>query len=81
MPLFCRSQDKTIDSLKRLLSTATTDSARFLLAYDIGSNFKIVHFDSALYYLNKALPLAQKNAKKLNEARALSYKGFLLNRL
>lgn len=81
MPLFCRSQQSTIDSLKRLLPIATTDLARFQLAYDLCSKYKIVHFDSALYYLNKALLVAQKNAKKINEASALTQIGFVLNKL
>jgi len=81
MPLFCCSQQPTTDSLKRLLQTAATDSARFQLAYNLGSNYKIVNFDSALYYLNKALLIAQKNAEKINEASALTQIGFVLNKL
>jgi hypothetical protein len=81
MPLFCRSQQRTIDSLKRLLATATTDSARYKLADNIVYNYRFTRYDSALYYTGKALLLAQKNGKKLNEAQALTYKGFLLNRL
>jgi two-component system NtrC family sensor kinase len=81
VPLFCRSQEQTIDSLQRLLTTATTDSARYRITYYIGYNYNNTHYDSALYYTNKALFLAQKNGKKLNEAEALYIKGFLLSRL
>ncbi|WP_297823387.1 ATP-binding protein [Segetibacter sp.] len=81
MPLFCCSQQRTIDSLKQLLPTATTDSARFQLFSNIVSNYRATHYDSALYYTNESLLLAQRNGKKINEARALAHKGFLLNRL
>jgi len=81
MPLFCRSQQQTIDSLERLLPTATTDSARYWITYDLLNIYAYSHYDSALYYTNRALLLAQKNGKKINEAEALYFKGFLLNRL
>ena len=81
MPLFCSSQQRTIDSLKQLLPTAATDSARYRLTSNIASNYSAANYDSALYYTNKALSLAQKNGRRINEARELSRKGFLLNRL
>jgi hypothetical protein len=78
MPLFCCSQQKTIDSLKRLLSTATTDSARYQITGNMASNYSATRYDSGLYYTNKALLLARKNGKKINEASALAQTGFLL---
>jgi len=81
LPVCCRSQQSTIDSLERLLPTATTDSARFRLTSNIASKYGVTPYDSALYYTNKALFLAQKNGKKINEAEALYRKGFLLNSL
>src|SRR4051812_30575196 len=82
MPLFCYSQQRTVDSLERLLPSATTDSARFRLLYPIGLNYHYINnYDSALFYYNKSLLLAQKNGKKLNEAEVLAVKGFLLERL
>jgi signal transduction histidine kinase len=81
MPLFYHSQQQNIDSLERLLPTATTDSTRYELFYNIASAYSYTHYDSALYYVNKALVFAQKNGKKLNEAAALSRKGYVLNRL
>src|SRR5689334_17180419 len=80
MPLFCSSQQRTIDSLEDLLSTVTTVLARFQLTYDIGLNYRLIHRDSGLYYMNRALLLAQKNKKKINEAAVLTQIGFLLNK-
>jgi len=81
LPVCCFSQQRTIDSLERLLPTASTDSAGFLLSYNIGNKYIFTDYDSALYYTNKGLLLAQKNGKKLNEAAALNQKGFVLERL
>jgi len=81
LPVCCYSQQRAIDSLERLLPTATTDSARYRTTYYIGYNYTNTHYDSALYYTNKAFFLAQMNGKKLNEAEALYIKGFLLHRL
>jgi two-component system NtrC family sensor kinase len=81
LPVCCYSQQRTIDSLKRVLATATTDSAKYELSGNIAYSYQSTHYDSALYYSEKALSLARKNRKKINEARELSQKGFLLNRL
>src|SRR5690349_12841862 len=81
LPVCCYSQQYTIDSLQRLLTTVTTDSARYRITYYIGYIYGSTQYDSALYYIHKALLLAQKNGKKLNEAAALSGEGFQLNRL
>jgi len=80
-PLFCHSQQRTIDSLKGLLAIATTDSARYQLTSDISYSYQNTRYDSAFIYNDKALFLAQKNGKKINEAAALSTKAWLLNRL
>ncbi len=81
MPVFCNSQQKNIDSLEKLLPSAATDSARFQLLYQIGFNYCTINYDSALFYCDKSLLAAQKGGKKLNEASALNFKGFLFNRL
>jgi tetratricopeptide (TPR) repeat protein len=81
LPVCSYSQQQTIDSLKRLLPRVTTDSARFKLLYQIGHDYYATNYDSGLIYAEKSLLVAQKNGKKLNEAEALSLKGFLLTRL
>jgi hypothetical protein len=78
--VFCNSQQKNIDSLEKLLPSAATDSARFQLLYQIGFNYCTINYDSALFYCDKSLLAAQKGGKKLNEASALNFKGFLFNR-
>ena len=81
MPLFCCGQERTLDSLIGLLPTATTDSARYRLTSDIAYYYGRTNYDFALYYTKKALFLARKNGKKINEANALTSKGFISNRL
>jgi signal transduction histidine kinase len=81
LPVCGFSQQRTIDSLQRLLPTATTDSARYWITFNIGYYYEYTDYDSALHYIDQALLLAQKNGKKINEASVLSDKGFILSRL
>ena len=81
IPLFCCSQQSIVDSLERLLPSTTTDSARFRLLYQIGFSYRYINYDSALFYADKSLLVAQRNRKELNVAVALSAKGFILSRL
>jgi hypothetical protein len=79
LPVWCPSQQRAIDSLQRLLATATTDSARYQLTSNIAYNYGTTDYDSALYFTNKSWLLAQKNGMKLNEASALASKGYIVS--
>jgi two-component system, NtrC family, sensor kinase len=81
VPMFCNGQLSHLDSLKKLIPSASTDSARLKLMAQIGFDYYSINYDSAFFYTNKSLILAQKNRKKLNEAALLSQKGVILNSL
>jgi signal transduction histidine kinase len=81
LPVCGFSQQRTIDSLQRLLPTATTDSAQFALSIFISNNYQFINYDSALFYADKSLLIAQRNRKELNVGNALSTKGYILSNL
>ncbi len=55
---FCRSQIN-ISVLKKRLETATSDSARYQVNYDLGTAYREVNIDSTLYFLTQSLRIAQ----------------------
>lgn len=55
------AQNKEIDSLKRVLSVAKTDTTKVRLLNNIAFGFREKNGDSTLFYANKALLLAKKN--------------------
>ncbi len=74
-------QRNNADSLKRGLKTAHTDSAAYMIQSSLAYYYAEVNRDSALYYADKCIVLAQKNNKKLNEARSMDLKGYVLMHL
>src|SRR5579871_1757984 len=80
-PLFCFCQQNGYDSLKRAFYVATTDSARFAILDAIAERYTENNFDSAIYYTEKAIGIASKNDKSLDQARALDLKGYNLMHL
>ena len=69
------------DSLKRALTHANSDSARWAISVDIAYAYNENEFDSALYYADRAILLARQNNKQLNEALALDEKGYILKNM
>ncbi len=78
MPALCIAQQSQIDSLKNILKTAHTDSARYFAASLIGFSTAETNRDTSLYYANLAIQLAKKNSQLLAEASALGGKGYSL---
>ena len=81
VPIACSGQEKLADSLKKALKIAHTDSAKFSITKALSTNYIERDRDSALYYAEKALQLAQKNNKQMEIARTLDLKGYLLMHL
>ncbi len=75
-PVLIKAQQHTTDSLKQVLKTAATDSARFSICTDLYKFYREDNRDSAVYYANQCLLIAQKNAYELGEAQAFIYKAY-----
>src|SRR5579862_7752595 len=75
------AQQSHIDSLRRSLKTARTDSVRFANFMGLGWSFAETNRDTALYFHNQAFKLAKKDDRLLDEASALNGKGYVLMHL
>ncbi len=89
---FCRAQSKLtfilsdttlsgtqkLDRLQLALKNATNDTVRMDAYYNLALYYMETNRDSAVYYDNKSIALAQQLRLKLNEAHALSDKGYAL---
>ncbi|MGZ3750696.1 MAG: ATP-binding protein [Mucilaginibacter sp.] len=81
IPAVGMAQQSRLDSLKKALHAARTDSVRYLRLSDLGDYYAEVNRDSALFYLNASLPIAQKNGRTIDEANVLDSKGYILMHL
>jgi two-component system, NtrC family, sensor kinase len=81
LPMLMNAQQNYSDSLKLALKEATTDSAKFSIAYDLFTHYQNDNVDSALSYIGQALVIARKNNRKINEADCLQNIGMLLPEL
>src|SRR4051812_29689869 len=81
LPALGLAQQSHLDSLKKALHAARTDSARYLDLTDLADYYTEINRDSALYYDEQALYIAKKNGHALNEAAALDNKGYILMHL
>ena len=54
------AQQSEIDSLKKALKTAHTDSARFPIVFQLGLNYDEINRDTSLYYFDQALAAVKK---------------------
>jgi len=77
-PLLSIAQEKNIDSLKTVYRNASTDSDRYATGRALYYYYEELNRDTALYYADQNLQLAQKNNKKLPEAASLVIKGYQL---
>ncbi|MFZ0454873.1 MAG: histidine kinase dimerization/phospho-acceptor domain-containing protein, partial [Ignavibacteriaceae bacterium] len=89
---FCRAQSKLIlilsdttlsgtqklDHLQLALKNAANDTIRMDALYNLALYYMETNRDSAVYYDNKCIVLAKQLRIKLNEAHAISDKGYAL---
>ncbi len=81
IPAFSMAQQNQIDSLKKALKTARTDSARYSILSGLVYYYIENNRDSSIHYSEKALSIAIKNNKALEEATTLDHKGYGLMQL
>ncbi|REG91070.1 hypothetical protein [Algoriphagus antarcticus] len=60
LPFIAKAQQSKLDSLRNILQTATTDSARHNASYNLYLYFIEANRDSALFYVEQRLTLAKK---------------------
>jgi two-component system, NtrC family, sensor kinase len=68
VPGFCEAQQSHVDSLRRRLKTAKTDSARFVALKGLGDHYVDINVDTALLFINEAIAVAKKNQQWLDVA-------------
>src|ERR1700712_1682365 len=78
IPQLVNAQLHLPDSTLKAFKRATDDSARYMAKIQAYNYFEETNRDSALYYQNQVLLLAQKNNKKLLIARSLASIGYQL---
>jgi len=78
IPILGIAQQSRIDSLKKDLKNARTDSARYFTTLHIGRVTEESNWDTCVYYYDLALKIAQKSSQSLAEASALVGKGYSL---
>ncbi|MDH4092688.1 MAG: ATP-binding protein [Cyclobacteriaceae bacterium] len=78
LPLIARSQTTKVDSLKQALANTQTDSAVYMASMELTNFYEELNADSALHYAGKALLIAQKDSRKLDEASVLNSLGYSL---
>ena len=81
IPALGLAQQSHLDSLKKALHAARTDSVRYLRLGDLDDYYAEINRDSALYYSDQALAIAKKNGRTLDEASALDGKAYILMHL
>ena len=72
------SGTQKLDSLQLALRNASNDTLRMDAYYNMALYYMETNRDSAVYYDNKCIVLAKQLRLKLNEAHALSDKGYAL---
>ncbi|MDB4922004.1 ATP-binding protein [Mucilaginibacter sp.] len=78
IPVFSRAQQQLPGNIRTAFRNAHDDSARYVTTVQAYLYFEEINRDSALYYSDRAISLAQKNKKPLLMARSLSMKGYQL---
>jgi two-component system NtrC family sensor kinase len=78
LPVFSRAQQQLPGNIRTAFRNARDDSARYVTTVQVYLYFEEINRDSALYYSDRAISLAQKNKKPLLMARSLSMKGYQL---
>ena len=78
VPIFTSAQSQKIDSLKRVLNSATTDSARFKTDTRLARTYFEIHWETALKYADLLVTIASRNNHHYDEAKALDFKAYAL---
>ena len=81
LPFLAFSQNKSPDSLQNALKIAKTDSARYMICKILVRYYTEKNWDSALYYAEKSVSIAETNNHSLDVASALDGKGYILMHL
>ena len=81
LPVFVSSQSRQLDSLHIALSKAANDSSRMETYKELHWFYQEVNRDSALFYSDKALPIAKQLKLRLHEADILDGKAYVLMHL
>ena len=81
LPVFVSSQSRQLDSLYIALSKAGNDSIRMETYQKLHWFYQEVNRDSALFYSDKALPIAKQLKLRLHEAEILDGKGYMFMHL
>ncbi len=76
-PLFLEPTKEQADSLKKALNQNINDTLRMLANRELSLYYLDINTDSALFYIEKDLPLAKKLNLKLWEADALDLMGII----
>ncbi|MES1226880.1 MAG: hypothetical protein ABUT20_66010, partial [Bacteroidota bacterium] len=77
-PLFVTAQQSLPDSLKNALKNSTDGPVRYRISRDIYSIYEESNRDSALYYAEQGLLIAQRSHHKIAESVSLSNKAYQL---
>ena len=78
LPVLSIAQIAPIDSLKNILENSRNDSVSYRACKFIYDYYEETNRDSAFYYAEKALLLAQKNKKGLAEIQSLDNQAYQL---
>src|SRR6187401_3584372 len=76
-PLFLEPTKKQADSLRKALNENINDTLRMAANRELALFYLDINSDSAIYYIEKDLPLARKLQLKLWEADALDLTGII----
>jgi len=81
LPLLSHTQQANTDSLRNALKKTADGPARYRISRDIYSVYEESNRDSALYYADQGLLIAQRSHQKDAEAMSLSNKAYQLTQL
>jgi len=76
-PLYLEPTKKQADSLRKVLDRNINDTLRMLANRELSLFYFDINADSAIYFIEKDLPIARKLKLKLWEADALDLKGII----
>lgn len=68
---FSTQAQTTISSLKKQLSVAQADTTTYHLYYDLGTAYRAINNDSAVYYLQQSLRIAERTNDAVRTAQSM----------
>ena len=75
---FLMNAQRNPDSLRQALKSTTVDSILYILNSNLADHYEEKNLDSALYFAEQSVLIAQKTNQKLAEASALNRKAYQL---